>query len=253
VNDPIGKTVKLMQRRALEIACMGALLLSGLVHGIWTQRWQPQSQRFTEAVARLDQVPLVIGSWRGSVQELDAVDLTKAGVAGAFLRSYERSDGQARVDMLLVCGHPGPVSAHPPEACFRGTGYRLTRDPVRYIAPAQPPAQSAELWKAGFSRGSTFVPIHRSVYWAWGTTGAWRAPDNPRLAFASSPFLYKLYVTCETIPADENQEESACREFLSDLLPELQKSLFENPRQEGPGSGQSILVDPFETAHSSGK
>jgi len=218
-----------MWQRLIEIACVVALLVSGVMHGLWTHRWQPASHVLAEAAARLDQVPQVIGAWRGTNRVLDLAEVTKAGAAAALSRSYESDDGLARVEVLLVCGYPGPVSVHPPEACFRGTGYTLTGGPARYAASCRSSEQVPEFWMAGFAKGSTLVPVHRSVYWSWSATGAWQAPDNPRLAFASSPILYKLYVTCESVPADETQENNVCREFLTELLPELQKALFDDP------------------------
>jgi len=226
-----------MWQRLMESACILALLLSGVVHGLWTHRWQPASHLLAEAATRLEQVPPIIGTWHGTDRVLDPAEIAKAGAAAVFSRSYESDDRLARVEVLLVCGYPGPVSVHPPEACLRGTGYTLTGGPARYTAPGLGAEQPPEFWMAGFARGSSLVPVHRSVYWAWSATGAWQAPDNPRLAFASAPILYKLYVTCESVPADEGQENNVCREFLTELLPALQKALFDDARSDQPGAG----------------
>jgi hypothetical protein len=35
------------------------------------------------------------------------------------------------------------------------------------------------------------------VFYGWSANGAWEASDHPRLAFASNPVLFKLYVIRE--------------------------------------------------------
>ncbi len=228
-----------MRQRMLEAICIGVLVVSGLAHGLASHRWHSESPLLAQAVARLERTPLVIGTWRGTARQLDSAELTKAGVAEAFLRSYDSSDRRARVHVLLVCGYPGPVSVHSPEACFPAAGYTLIGVPTRYQAPFSSGARPAEFWKAGFSGGSGLVPAHRTTYWAWNATGAWQAPDQPRWAFASSPILYKLYVSCETIPADEGLESSVCEAFLADLLPALQQTLFPDREPEGPDASRT--------------
>jgi hypothetical protein len=106
-------------------------------------------------------------------------------------------------------------------------GYNPIGSPTRYTA--QSPAQAADFWTVEFSKPSIPIPVHLRIYWAWSATGAWQAPDYPRLAFASFPKLYKLYVICQTVPADEHLERRSCTEFLTAFLPELQKALFEGP------------------------
>ena len=43
------------------------------------------------------------------------------------------------------------------------------------------------------------------------------------LEFAGLPALYKLYVIQDLTRPDEPLEEEACKEFLRELLPELEK------------------------------
>ncbi len=228
-----------MWRRWMECACIAALLVSGVVHGLWTHRWQSESHSLTNAAERLAQVPKEIGAWRGADRVVEPGEIAKAGAKAVLSRSFESDDGLARVEVLLVCGLPGPVSVHPPEACFRGTGYTLTGGPVPFMASTENSQEPSQFWFAGFTKSGTLIPVHRSVYWAWSAGGALQAPENPRVTFAASPILYKLYVTCESVPADEVQENNVCREFLMELLPALQNALFDDPppKRAGIASG----------------
>jgi hypothetical protein len=223
-----------MWRTCAEIAGVVVLLLSGLVHGLWTQRWQPSSA-LDEAVARLDRVPLTIGSWHGQALDLDPAQAAQAGLAGWCYRRYEDAHGRGAVSVMLLCGPPGPVSVHTPDMCFPGAGYEMLGQPVPYTAPSAASAQPAAFWTAGFSTPGLPIPQHLRVFWAWNTAGPWQAPKNPRLVFAPQRALYKLYVLCETMPADEGLEERLCTEFLPVLLPALQEALSAGNQPPNPG------------------
>jgi hypothetical protein len=213
-------------QRLLEAAFLAGLVLSGVVTGLWTHRWQP-APALDAAVAKLQRIPLTIGPWRGQALDTDPDEQAQAGLAGSTWRTYENPQLRASVSVLLVCGRPGPVSVHPPDVCFQGAGYELIDSPARYTVRAS--AQPAAFWTAGFAKPGAPIPAHVRVYWAWSTGDTWQAPDHPRLAFACAPVLYKLYVHSATAPADERLEEKACTEFLPLLLAELHKVLPGTP------------------------
>ena len=63
------------------------VIVCGVVHGFWTDRWQSQPAETADAAARLDALPLEIGDWSGSVLE---VKQPRAGdVAGTIQRHYQ--------------------------------------------------------------------------------------------------------------------------------------------------------------------
>jgi pyruvate,water dikinase len=60
------------------------------------------------------------------------------------------------------------------------------------------------------------------LYWAWGTSGRWTAPDYPRFEYGSEPLLLKIYVSRNvTPPGGPNTTER----FLNDFLPELKATI----------------------------
>jgi hypothetical protein len=209
--------------RALPVATVLALvLLSGLVHGVWTGRWQP-AQGLDAAVARLDRVPLTLGGWQGQPLELDPKHVAQAGLSGCWMRRYTNGPNGPAVTVLLMCGRSGPVSVHTPDICYGGAGYDMVGKAVRVSAEASPPA---EFWTARFRKDGAVVPTYLRILWAWNADGAWQAPDSPRLTFAPFPVLYKLYVLRELGRADEPLEEDPCLRFLGQALPELRQALF---------------------------
>jgi len=61
------------------------------------------------------------------------------------------------------------------------------------------------------------------IRWSWSRGGSWQAPDNPRLTFAGSSVLYKLYVIVYMDDVKESVKEDPGNDFIRALLPELQK------------------------------
>src|SRR6516225_943605 len=87
------------------------LVATGVVHGLWTDRWKPSAD-LERAVARLDSVPMTIGDWQATSLELPADEVQGAQLGGYLMRRYmNRFTGQ-QVLVVLMCGRPGPVGVH---------------------------------------------------------------------------------------------------------------------------------------------
>src|SRR4051812_44424328 len=108
-------------RRSLPLIAAALVVgLSGYAHGLRTGRWVTDRQ-VRDAVARVDRVPMGFGDWSGRPGKLDRATLDAAGVAGGLVRRYDNRRGEA-VSVMLLCGRSGPVSVHPPEVCYQGSG-----------------------------------------------------------------------------------------------------------------------------------
>ena len=219
-----------MSRLGTILAGVAVLVLCGVLHGVWTDRWAT-SAAVEDAAARLNAVPAAFAGWEGQDVELDARQRAVAGGCGYLLRRYVHRQTREAVTVFLVCGRPGPVSVHQPDVCYQGAGYRKAaegRVEVK-VDPASPPAEfkTAEMRYDGFD-----LPNRLRILWSWSATGDWEAPGNPRFAFARHKFLYKLYVIRELSEKEtrakgkESDATDSCARFLRLLLPELRTSLF---------------------------
>jgi hypothetical protein len=211
----------------LFTACL-LLLVSGIVHGLWTDRWLP-SHAVEDAVARLEKIPLSVGDWKGTLRETP-----KEAVRGARLsdcRTYQfvnRPKGQA-VDVLLMCGLPGPVSVHTPDICYPGAGYQMTTDPEPFTLSGAG-TQEVGLITATFRKEEAVTAGELRIFWTWNAAGHWQAPKNPRWTFARAKALYKLYVIHEMAAKDAGRpEQDPAVDFLKIYLPELNRALFPAP------------------------
>jgi hypothetical protein len=144
-----------------------------------------------------------------------------AGVAGCIQRRYVNRATGAAVTMFLVCGRPGPVSIHTPEACYGASGYLVgTKSPVELDEAGD------NMWRTDAVRASASEETRLRLFWGWNGGGGWTASEDARLQFVRYPVLHKLYVVRELNTLGESTESEPCREFLRVLLPELRKALF---------------------------
>jgi hypothetical protein len=196
-----------------------ALIACGIVHGFWTDRWQPPVET-EQAAARLDAVPLELGEWDGEVIPVKPGD-GGAGVAGCIQRRYVNHKTGAAVTLFLVCGRPGPVSIHTPEVCYGANGYL-----VGSKSRVEMDEAGDNLWKTDAVRASASEETRLRLYWAWNGGNGWSASEDARLQFVRYPVLHKLYVVRELNTLGESGANEPCQEFLRVLLPVLQKTLF---------------------------
>ena len=211
-------------------AMVAAVLLagSGVVHGVWTERWAADETAHRAAEA-LDRMPSSVGDWVGEEAALSEPEVRFAELAGYALRHYRHVPTNRTITVLVMCGDPGPISVHPPTACYKGAGYRIagnvrrcsissSMSDNRFVRDTFQVADFRKPPSAGFGQVR--------IFWAWSADGQWTAPDNPRLAFAGAPALFKLYVTSEMDNASKPDEKSTAEAFLQQLLPQLRTTVF---------------------------
>ena len=216
-------------RRHLPAAVMAALILTaGTIHGRWTNRWA-RATELQYAVDHLGKLPLTLGDWEGRDNVLDEreqkVYASSEAVIWLTRRYVHRATGEA-LSLLVLCGPPGPTSAHTPEACYGGGGYSLSAPPeLEEIAFGPPPAK-AVFQVGNFRRVDAASSMGLRIYWSFRGGSEWEVPDNPRLAFARYPALYKVYVIREMAMADGVQPvDEVAPQLIQALMPELERLL----------------------------
>ena len=213
-----------MPRSIAVSAALVLILVCGLVHGWWSERWQ-RSAALEEALAGVERVPLTIGAWQAETLATDAKAFEQAGAQAYWMRLYTHAQTRQSVLVILMCGRAGRMAVHTPEICYRGAGYELYDTPALASVRAEQGPGPAMFNTARFTKSSSLGSDLR-LYWGWNAGEGWQAPASPRWQYRGRPFLYKLYVS-----TDYASGSDAAADFLRALLPELDGNLFEGRQQ----------------------
>ena len=214
-----------MTRNAAWVTVLLLILMSGLSHGMLTRRWQGGLD-VRAATDKLAQVPLIVGEWDGRSQVMGDREQEVGRIDGYLLRQYVNRSNGAAVQVLVVCGRPGPIAAHTPEVCYRGAGYEPTAEPAPHALALGEKGPTARLWTALFRRESPTGTDRLRIFWTWTADGAYLAPQTPRLEFAAQPVLYKIYVVRDVAGPEGPIDQDPAVEFMRVFLSELHQSLF---------------------------
>lgn len=196
----------------------------GVLHGWASQRWGPPTniQQVSDA---LESLPETVGGWR-VVDSKEATDRVQGLLRceGFVNRYYQNEQTKQIVELYVVLGPTGPLSVHQPEICFKNVDYaqRGERSPVGFEATQG----KNSLWALTFDPSPSNLDggITR-VFYGWSRGSRWESPQEARFAFAGSPYLYKLQVSCVLPLSADIEVTDPCQDFLRDLLPVLEDHL----------------------------
>lgn len=202
---------------------------SGFVHGMWTGRWR-SSDVSMKATSSLNAIPERFGDWL-MVGESALSDEEKkvAESAESISRRYRNQRSGDIASVLLMVGKPGPLSVHPPTACYAALGYQQIGTAGIYVCeiPGSDGISRRHLFqKAQFVSPKNTELVQPQVYWGWSADGSWSCPDNPRLAFVGASKLFKLYVAYESNGSSKSKRQNPAECILNELLPVLSKFVF---------------------------
>jgi hypothetical protein len=216
------------------IACSSLLVASGIVHGVWSNRWSV-SDELRQASARLEALPQKLGDWEGQPSEVDARQLSVAEAAGHVSRRYVNRRTAAEVSLLVLAGRGGPLAVHQPEICYVGSGFTQLGKKERWEGPADSPVRGSSFWVGRFARTGADPQTLRVVH-AWSLKGDWLAAEQPRHTFALLPALYKIYVVRQMSAADEPLDKDPALDFLRVAVPALRVCLNGAPIEAPAGN-----------------
>lgn len=183
-----------------------------------------------ELADRLKALPLTLGDWNGEELETSDAVVRAADCAGMIQRSYTNTRDGRQIMLLFLVGKPGPLSVHLPEVCYRGAGYRIQG--IVSKTELQIASRPAEFRLLDMVNSTGPIERHLRIYHSWNNGTGWTTPGVPRVAFARSPYLFKLYVTTHPTASPNTDDEDACREFIVSCLPTIDGMLFVHGSEE---------------------
>ena len=217
-----------MLRNVPSLIAIAVVLFTGLVTGARANRWH-DSKALDAAAARLEGLPMKIGEWEGEAGELPTRIIEQSEVSGYLLRRYKNPRTRAAISVFIGCGRPGPVGVHSPEVCYTGGGFELLAS-RRVAVAVDPGAVNVGMMASDFRNPPSQNPGYLRILWAMSADGTWAVPESPRIAYATVPVLFKIYLSREIGNPADSLEEDACYDFSRKLFPELNRTLFPGPR-----------------------
>jgi Protein of unknown function (DUF3485) len=205
------------------LAAASLIVGAGIVHGAWINRWGP-SPALSALGARFESVPMEIGDWKGTPFELPPAERSMAGAVACLARRYVNPIRGASVTVVLLGGLPGRMSVHTPDVCYTGAGYTL-ESPTPFERRYGIDDRHAAFQTSLAARGGPNPSVLR-IIWSWNASKGWATPAVPRWEYVNAPALCKLYVIRETSGSAADPATDPCNDFLTVLLPELDKYVF---------------------------
>lgn len=203
----------------------GLTLASGAIQGRMSNRWGVPPD-MAAAGKKLEKFPRQFGKWElQSTEKMSNDVLAVLECSGYFVRDYRNEETGQSVMVAVLVGPSGPISLHTPEICYSSRDYTLQGKSQRVSIPSG--GNKDEFWAATF-RTNNLEADMLSVYYGWSTGRNWTADDDPRFAFAASPFLYKIQLASPLPPGSDAEDRTICRQFLSDFLPVLRRHLVDS-------------------------
>jgi len=212
-----------MVRWLALLVSLAALLGAGVVHGLWTDRWQ-RSEALTQATERLQLLPADLDDWKGRAEEQDPDALAVTGAVAHYSRSFLDPVTGDRVLVILLAGKPARMSVHRPEHCYTAAGYDLVARPIGIYIRADG-EETAEFFTGTFTREEAAGPSQLRIFWSFFARKQWESPVSPRVRFAREQVLYKLYVLRSVAASLGSLDEDPCIRLLGKLLPVLNRTL----------------------------
>jgi len=204
--------------RSLHLfVALGVLVLSGLVHGMWTHRWDSTAAQ--DGKNLLSGIDGEVGDWKpGEFLAINPAELPEKTRCES--RKFMPAKTGKHIVVSVTSGSPGAVAVHTPEVCYLGAGWKLRGAVSRQTIPISD-GRSAAFWMADFTKGNESIRIR----WGWSADGSWQAPDYPRWTFARSPLLYKLYIVQPLNEDEDLSRDDPYRRFVAELVPALSRQL----------------------------
>lgn len=191
--------------RPLTTAALISVLLLGvgIYHGLATDRW---SAPFADDQTgdRFANLKNDFGDWTGERMPRGADDDNKTSVIAT--RFTNRVTGKWLI-ASISSGRAGRVSIHNPEHCYLGNGYKVA-DVIHEETLTLEDGKTAKFWTGHFQKKRSSGIESIRIYWSWTADGNWQAPNYPRLFFAATPTLHKLYLI-HPVPLDEISDDAA--------------------------------------------
>ncbi len=226
------------------VIALPIVVCAAIWQGNQTERWGAFPE-LAICAKRLDNVPLQVGKWKGTLgAKLDEKTRKAAEAEGDTQIVYVNEDGE-KVNVFIVCGRLMGVMKHRPDRCYPAHGYKESGERTQW--PSKPfgtgadgEGPKAQFQTAAYSRDGQ--PDAR-LFWAWSSDGVWKAPDDLRTDFRRTVPVFKVHFENEVTNAKQPLDDTASVKLIRVLIPELTRALFPDYKAPQP-AGSTAEAKP---------
>ncbi len=210
------------------VLALPLVIAAAIWQGNQSERWGtfPEMRPFA---ARLQNMPLVVGAWKGKKMGDLAEDVRQyAGAEGDIHVEYTNTRTGDTVSVFVVCGRFLDMWNHRPDRCYPAGGYELEGEMARETVRFESGKEKAEFETATFvkkddkSKGT-------QIYWTWSSDGSWHATDGLedfRKHFSRTRPVFKAYFQTSLIAKNASTEKGPCIELIKEMLPVMNQFMF---------------------------
>ncbi len=228
----------------LAIPVLIALVLgtfSTIYQGRMSERWNQEEldRELVVASERIEDIPRFVGDWKGIDQKVSEEQLEQARAVGHLTRDFHNVRTGEKLSFFLICGKPRHVAIHTPDDCYVASGFEMLSRPEVIEVETDDGMVSFKTTVFKKVQGNETQQVR--VYWAWNRSGAWEAPEYPRVTYAWGSSLYKMYVIAHVrSDADSTFDDSnpAIR-FMKAMIPATNKALFPDEDDASPSADET--------------
>lgn len=212
--------VRLWARVALAVT----LLTTSLAVRAW------QGQRFDQVIREgrmppfaLNSLPMTLGPWQGSDEQLDPRIARATGSTDHVFRSFTDTRTGVRLSAIILYGPAAEVFIHAPDNCYPAQGYHAAEDVVTRVI--DPDGVAAPFQAVIYAKGEGGHSEREDVYHCWYYSGRW-TPQLPIIKQAERiPGMLKVHVWRRASDGEFRDDHNPCEDFLNRLVPEIQRRL----------------------------
>lgn len=214
--------MKQYQYLLATLLTLGLTIVSGAVFGKMSNRWGP-SKYSLAAAEKLESLPEDFGAWKlQSSEEMTETTVAMLECSGYISRVYVNQESGEVVNVAVILGPAGPIAVHTPEVCYSSRAHKaLGQRKSITIGDSDD-----KFWALTFEKNDLSASLIR-VYYGWTRGNQWVAAKDPRFAFATSPYLYKIQLASYLPAGTDLEGNDPCENFLADFVPLLRDYLID--------------------------
>jgi hypothetical protein len=216
------------QTHFLWAVVLAAVATVGGRVGLSGVRGVDSGPQFDEYRQRVLALPAQLGDWVRLEEDRKLTDSVvnelKCGDAYVW-RTYVNRELGGSIDVILLAGPPGPLTAHTPEICYSAAAYELSSSMSYPLAgDGDVPGDTLRRVQLRATRVSDDDLV---VIYGWSDGEGWQAPAWPRLAFGHRQAILKvqLAIAVDRTAGNREYERALVRDLLAHIRRELAESL----------------------------